>query len=277
MSLKIAIDAGHGLYTSGKRCLKSLDPNQTREWYLNDRIADKLEEILKGYNCEVLRMDNITGLTDISLANRVKKANTWGADVYISIHHNAGINGGSGGGTVVYYYSNDRERLNQARALYNAVVKVTGLIGNRSSVVIKNGFYVIKNTNMPAFLLENGYMDSSTDVPVILSEDHANKTAIGLLNFLVNTFGLTERSGVVATQPAKPVKPATSTNSGSSFKVRIKVDSLNYRAGAGVRFKKKGTVKKGEIYTITEISGSWGKLKSGVGWINISDTYVTRL
>ena len=29
MSLKIAIDAGHGLNTSGKRCLKSLDPNQT--------------------------------------------------------------------------------------------------------------------------------------------------------------------------------------------------------------------------------------------------------
>ena len=141
-------------------------------------------------------------------------------------------------------------------------------------MVIKKNFYVVKNTTMPAFLLENGFMDSSTDVPVILSEDHANKTAIGLVNFLGNSFGLTERSGGVATQP---VKPATSTNSGSSFRVKIKVDSLNYRAGAGVRFKKKGTVKKGEIYTITEISGSWGKLKSGVGWINISDTYVTRL
>ena len=36
---KIAIDAGHGLYTEGKRCLKSLDPNETREWQLNERVA----------------------------------------------------------------------------------------------------------------------------------------------------------------------------------------------------------------------------------------------
>ena len=36
----IALDAGHGMGTAGKRCLKSIDPNQTREWFLNDRIAD---------------------------------------------------------------------------------------------------------------------------------------------------------------------------------------------------------------------------------------------
>ena len=37
--LKLALDAGHCLHTSGKRCLKTIDPNQTREWVLNDRIA----------------------------------------------------------------------------------------------------------------------------------------------------------------------------------------------------------------------------------------------
>ena len=50
--MKIAIDAGHGLYTSGKRCLKKLDPNETREWTLNSRIAtqvvDHLEETDRG-------------------------------------------------------------------------------------------------------------------------------------------------------------------------------------------------------------------------------------
>ena len=38
----ICIDAGHGLHTPGKRCLKSLDPRETREWRLNARVADKL-------------------------------------------------------------------------------------------------------------------------------------------------------------------------------------------------------------------------------------------
>ena len=46
---KIALDAGHGLYTAGKRCLKSIDPNETREWSLNSRIAEKVTEKLETY------------------------------------------------------------------------------------------------------------------------------------------------------------------------------------------------------------------------------------
>ena len=195
--LKIAIDAGHYRYTSGKRCMKSLDANETREWVLNDRIADCLEALLKSYQCEVLRVDDTTGEKDTTLANRCKKANEWGAHVYISIHHNAGVKGGSGGGTVVFWYSSKAERKAQAQALYNEVVALTGLVGNRSSKVVKSAMYVCKNTAMPAFLLENGFMDSSTDVPIILSEEHANKTAQGLVNFLVKEFKLEREAGAV--------------------------------------------------------------------------------
>lgn len=50
---KLALDAGHGLYTAGKRCLKSLDPNETREWVLNNRICNKIQvelgEVSTGY------------------------------------------------------------------------------------------------------------------------------------------------------------------------------------------------------------------------------------
>ena len=116
-----------------------------------------------------------------------------GADVFISIHHNAGINGKSGGGTQVYYYSSDSKRKGQAQALYDAIVKRTGLVGNRSSKVVKKAFTVIANTKMPAFLLENGFMDSTKDTPVILTEAHADRTAQGILDFLVEEFGLEKR------------------------------------------------------------------------------------
>lgn len=188
--LKIAIDAGHGYNTAGKRCLKSIDVKQTREWTLNSRIAEKLGALLKGYGCEVLRTDDTTGKTDVGLEERCNKANKWGADVFISIHHNAGINGKSGGGTQVYYYSSDSKRKTQAQALYDVIVKRTGLVGNRSSKVIKKAFTVIANTKMPAFLLENGFMDSTKDTPVILTEAHADRTAQGILDFLVDVFGL---------------------------------------------------------------------------------------
>lgn len=190
VSKVIALDAGHGCNTAGKRCMKSLDPDQTREWYLNDRIMDKVETMLKDYDCTVLRVGDTTGKKDISLAARVKAANEANAAVYVSMHHNAGLYGRSGGGTVVFYYSSNAARPKQAQRLYNQIVNRTGLVGNRSQKVIKKGFYVIKNTNMPAFLVENGFMDSPTDVPVILSQEHAEKTARGVVAFLVEEFCL---------------------------------------------------------------------------------------
>ncbi len=193
MSKVIAIDAGHGMKTFGKRCLKSIDANETREWYLNDRIADRLQELLSGYDCQIVRVDDTTGNKDVALSSRVKIANNAKADVYISIHHNAGINGGTGGGTVVYYYSSVPARLTQARALYNAVVGKTGLIGNRSRSVIKNAFYVLKKTEMPAFLIENGFMDSKADTPIILTAEHAEKTANGIFDFLVEEYALKKK------------------------------------------------------------------------------------
>lgn len=197
----IAIDAGHGLTTSGKRCMKAIDPSETREWWLNNRIADRLEVLLASYDCKIIRVDDTTGAKDISLANRVKAANNGKADVYISIHHNAGVNGGVTGGTEVYYCSSKAERQKQATALYNALMDKTGLRGNRSTPVKNYGFYVCKNTKMPAFLIENGFMDSKTDVPIILTSGHAERTAQGILNFLVGQFGLKQ---IVKQEAEKP-------------------------------------------------------------------------
>ena len=187
----ICLDAGHGQYTSGKRCKKSIDPNETREWVLNSRIATKVQDLLKSYECETMRVDDTTGKTDVSLANRVKAANNAKADVYVSIHHNAGINGGSGGGIVVYTAPGcSKTSLELQDAVYDCTVAQTGLKGNRSDPKPQKGFYVIKYTNMPAVLGEFGYMDSTTDTPIILTEDYADKIAQGIVEALDRVFGL---------------------------------------------------------------------------------------
>ncbi len=104
---KIALTAGHYRYTAGKRCMKKLDKNETREWVLNDRIADKIEKLLSSYEgYTLLRTDDTNGEKEIKVEDRVKAANNFGADIYISIHHNAGIYGGSGGGIVAYTCKN---------------------------------------------------------------------------------------------------------------------------------------------------------------------------
>lgn len=203
----IAISAGHGQNTAGKRCLASLDPNQTREWYLNDRIADKVETKLKAYKCTVLRVNDTTGKVDTALSTRANNANKANADVYIAIHHNAGVSGGSGGGTVVFYYptSNCKEI---ATKLYNHIVNLTGLRGNRATPIASTKtLYEVRAPKMNSFLIENGFMDSSTDVPIILTESHAEKTANGIVNFLVEYLSLQKST----------IAPTTSTNASLNY------------------------------------------------------------
>lgn len=185
--LKIALTAGHYRYTSGKRCLKKLDKNETREWVLNSRIADKIEKLLSSYEgYSLLRTDDKTGEKKIEVADRVKAANEFGADIYISIHHNAGIYGGKGGGIVAYTCKNCQSASSEwQKDLYNALIKYTALKGNRATPLAQSNFDEVKKTKMPAVLLELGFMDSATDVPVILTEDYADKCAAAITEVIV--------------------------------------------------------------------------------------------
>lgn len=184
---RIALTAGHYKYTAGKRCLKSLDPNETREWVLNDRIADKVQRLLEAdyTGFELLRTDDTTGEKQITLAARTNAANNWKADFYLSIHHNAGINGGKGGGITAHVYPNvDAVTLEWQKALYEELLRTTGLKGNRVTPLVQQDLYECRETKMPAVLLELGFMDSQTDVPIILSEDYADKCARAIVNVL---------------------------------------------------------------------------------------------
>ncbi len=196
---KLAISAGHYLGTPGKRCLKALDPNETREWWLNDRIADKLEKILSYYDgIEILRVDDTTGKTDVSLKARTDKANAWGADFYLSIHHNAGINGGKGGGIVAFAYTNPQKvSLDWQKALFDAAIKYTGLKGNRATPLAKANLHEVRETKMPAVLMECGFMDSATDVPTILTEAYADKLAKAFAEVIIAKSGATKKARTI--------------------------------------------------------------------------------
>ena len=192
---KIALTAGHYMGTLGKRCLKKLDSNETREWWLNDRIADKVENLLKNYTgWELLRTDDTTGKKNISLSARTKAANNWGADFYLSIHHNAGINGGSGGGIVSIAHTKAKaSTLTWRDDFYDALIKETGLKGNRAEPKTKMNLQELRDSNAPGVLLELGFMDSKTDVPVILTEKFADQCAAAIVKVLVKRGGLKEK------------------------------------------------------------------------------------
>lgn len=189
---KIALNAGHYINTPGKRCLKSLDPNETREWVLNARICEKVEEKLKGFSgYELLRTDNRDGQTDKSVQKRADEANSFGADIYVSVHHNAGVNGESGGGIMAFTYTTVGEATKRLqKLLYDKLIEKTGLRGNRATPLSTANFAECRLTKMPAVLLECGFMDSSTDVPIILSEDYGDKAAEAITEAIAEFGGL---------------------------------------------------------------------------------------
>ena len=71
--------------------------------------------------------------------------------------------------------------------------------------------------------------------------------------------------------------PVNKPEKQTSFIVKVIVDSLNIRKGPSTSYDVVSTVKKNQAFTIVEVNGNWGKLKSGLGWINISDKYVTKI
>lgn len=93
-------------------------------------------------------------------------------------------------------------------------------------------------------------------------------------------YGLAYYNKYAGTQAAEPQETPQAAAS-VPFKVRVEIDGLNIRTGAGTGYAKTGEYTGKGIFTITEVkegkgsTAGWGKLKSGAGWISLD--YCTRL
>lgn len=258
--MKIALDAGHGLYTAGKRCLRSLDPGETREWFLNDRIAARVITHLNRCGIETLRLDDPTGKTDVALPKRSGAANTAKADYCVSIHHNAGANGTAAGGAVVFVYSGKHSAKSDElqKNVYDGLIAAVGKFGNRSKPLASDDLHMVRETNMPSVLVEVGFMDSKTDVPLILDAAWAAKAAVGIAK------GICATAGVAWVEEFTP------------YLARVTANELTIRADAAAKSAKVGALVKGEVVRIAEerLNGTtrWGRLNLGLGWISLGYT-----
>jgi N-acetylmuramoyl-L-alanine amidase len=202
MSFKVALNAGHYLGTAGKNCPKSLDPNMTKEWVLNNRVVTKMQKLLSAYeDIEVLRVDDPTGRTQQSFTEKRKIVNDWGADFYLGVHHNAADKIFSGGGISAFITINPTaESVEWRDALYYEAVKETGLKGNRASPLVERDLHELRYLNCSAVLMECGFMNSTVDCPQILTEEYADKIAKAFVAVIV------EKSGAKLKSPAEPQK-----------------------------------------------------------------------
>ena len=196
MRKKIVLDAGHALTTGGKQtCNGSL--GVVKEWTMNNAVCDYIAELLKIYDVEITRVDDITGKIDVPVQERSKKINQIHPDLFISIHHNA--NTGQWGewtGTCAFYSLNKPQRdADLAKALSDEMQKQVGL-KNRGALQDYSylGFtlHMLRETNpmIPSVLIEGGFMDSIVDYPVITSENGQRAYAQAVANVCISYLNL---------------------------------------------------------------------------------------
>lgn len=198
MSKKIGLDAGHGLFTAGKQTLTGI-----KEWTLNDDVCDRIEAILKDYDCEIIRTDHNEGNVDEPLSQRVNEYLKAGVACLVSIHHNA-FNNQWNGATGVEVYT-DRTPIAGDDKLANLIYqKLTTYTGLRGRGVKRANFAVINQNKVPAVLVEGGFMDSTIDYKVITSDKGKDGYAKAVAEALIE-FCKLEKKKVVTQKPAEKI------------------------------------------------------------------------
>lgn len=197
--VKIALDAGHGLNTAGKRT-----PDGIREWSLNDKVRDKVVEMLRDYDVEFHYPDNNEGNTDESLSKRVAAYKAAGVASMVSIHHNANTGDwNSATGVEVYVDRNCTDAdMKLANLIYARLVAYTGLKGRG---VKKANFQVINQNTIPAVLCEGGFMDGTKDYKYIISDAGQTAYAKAIAESLIEFHGLKKKTVKPVTAPSKTV------------------------------------------------------------------------
>ena len=169
--MKIFINPGHGGDDPGA-C-----GNGLREADVALNIGKRVENYLRavGYDVKLFQFD---GLQEICA-----DCNAWGADLFVSIHCNAG--GGTGTETFYFEYSTAGKRL--ADCIQKQVVNSLGTVDRGLKTKISGGYdvYVTKYTDCPAVLVETAFIDNPDDAKLLVDkeDDFARAIARGVTDF----------------------------------------------------------------------------------------------
>ena len=102
-----------------------------------------------------------------SVIARVRDANSWGADVFISIHTNASVNPAANGTEALIYSVSSTEALGLAESILRELTLVTGF--RNRGVVERPGLYVLRRTQMPSVLVELGFISNPAEAELMAS------------------------------------------------------------------------------------------------------------
>jgi N-acetylmuramoyl-L-alanine amidase len=202
-SVKIFIDPGHGGKDEGA---KSTSGPKSFEKSYNLQTALHLEKYLRdaGYETVVTRGDD----TFVPLKIRSAFANGNQADLFVSVHYNASESPKAEGIEVYYFASGDkREQKSKmlAQSVFNRLLANTKSKGRG---VKAGNLAVLRETKMPAILVEGGFMTNANELNKIKDPEYMKKVAQSIAQGVKDFLGNREEVKTVETKgPQGPKGP----------------------------------------------------------------------
>ena len=179
MAIKIYIDQGH----NPRNPNAGAEGNGLREQDVTYETGRLLAGLLDRDPCFETRLsrkspDEILGTSNAeSLRIRVEEANAWGADWFVSLHTNASTVEGATG-SEAFVYSTSSPAFGLAQEMLAQLTRATGL--RDRGVSARPGLYILRRTQMPAVLVEMGFITNPADAA--LMENAPELFARGLYN-----------------------------------------------------------------------------------------------
>ena len=160
----ICIDAGHGGKDPGA-CAGGV-----REKDIALYTAFKIGTLLADYELIYTRFTDVY----VSLSKRARVANAAEADLFVSIHCNSAPNA-SANGMEVYHYTHASEASKRAaRVIYDRLLPASGLKGRGAK---SENLAVLRETSMPAVLVELAFISNDGDRAKLVSEEWLERAA----------------------------------------------------------------------------------------------------
>ncbi len=249
MTKVLVLDAGHGLHTSGKQTMNG-SKGIVKEWTMNNSVLVKITDILKDYEVTIHRTDDPSGKTDTPLDVRVKRCNGYKADLFVSLHHNAG----GGMGTEVYYHTYGT----------NEDKKVAGIIAPKLAEKldcrnrgVKHARFTVLGCNATADLVEGLFMDTKADYDKMVQDKWQQRYAEAVAESIISYMGLKK----------KPTPVATTIK--VNDKVTVKGTAKEYATGQAM-----ASWVKGSTYNVLKVEKDKVLLDSIVSWVWTKDVNV---
>lgn len=275
----VVVDDGHGMSTAGKRTpifpsgsgLKSETGNFMHENEFNRAVTKYLKTELTRLGFKVV--DVAPTDADTSITQRCKSANNAKADLYISVHANAA--------TSKWGTANGIEVLSSAKNKDLANVFLKHLVAGtkQRNRGWKDGAWlgIVKGTNMPAILIEAGFMDNLTEAKLLLQDSYRRECAVELAKATCEVFGITYKastttaktSTAASTKKEQPYPYDTKKGIGT---IKILVDALNVRNKASFDGTVIDTLEKGGVFYVYETKNGLHRI-SDKGWVSAGASY----